>query len=58
MTFQWLYRDVLKIHNNLFNQLKIGVCLGRLRSTLGQSMFQNVSLCKTERIWAVINLKI
>ena len=62
-SFRRLYRDVLKRFNMLYNQLKKGVCLGWLRSTFIQSIFENVSLWKTERTfilrtWAEINLKI
>ena len=49
LSFQRVYRDVLKIFKMLYNQLKIGVCFSWLRSKITLIMFKNVSLCKTEK---------
>ena len=39
LSFQRKYRGVLKIDYMLYNKLKIGVCLGQLRSVFTQSIF-------------------
>ena len=46
LSFPRLYRDVLKIYNMLYNQLKIDLCLGQIRtqSTFTPSKFKNVCL--------------
>ena len=43
LSSQSLYSDAMKIYNMLYNQLKIGICLGWLRNMFTQSKFQNVS---------------